>query len=233
MLKTLIGVYKSRIEKQRGFFGHAGRPGERGGSAPKGEGGKEEGTSKVKESVRSADRTLDRWDSVISQYGASSSHARDAVKDESGKKSLQFNIKAGYPEIPEKVSSYAEQKGSDEVDQVYWQHHSDKTDELISEIRDKVPETGDIGVAGRSGGWLVVNVPDRGTDLDQSIYEVNQERDITSADIKYLKESASGVEDLCDRIESIPNMISGKISELKSDLGSDKWWKKKFPEAYK
>jgi hypothetical protein len=184
-----------------GNFGHAGRPGERGGSGEGGEG--KEGTTSPKEPLRTASQAVERWNGIMSEHEASERHAR-AIKSEVGYRTLEFNIKTGDIDIPEKVQNYAEKSGGDTADEVFWQHHSDKTEELISEIRSDIPESGEIGAAGRSG-WLVMNVPDKG----------------------------SNVESMVDGIEKIPDRISNKIKEIKADLGSDEWWKERLPKAYK
>jgi len=224
-----------------GNFGHSGREGERGGSAPAdGGSGGGDTMADVQRSIAGQYREVrDEIDKVRDERGSSQEHYRDA-----GMRNPQFpvdyNIKVGKVEIPDFVreggmveGEHIEAIGENVIEEIFQQEAQDRIAMFADNAKAEYKDINEIGQAGRGGGWLVVDYKlDEDGLVDNHNAVQGKLGEVKPSDISDWKKSYQDTMTTLTHVDQVGEDIKGMVRNYKSDLSSPKWWKERMMEKH-
>lgn len=145
----------------------------------------------------------------LEEYKATGDHIRDVSRNHDG---YQFNVKVMRINIPDSVR---EKLSEDRINELVKDYTEDILDSFMKSLKGQYKWIGDIGLAGRSGGWLVMSDDDAiYSTIDDGRHDDDEEKEI----IKTAKSRLSDLEEIDERVKK-------EKSEYIKTLQSKDVWK--------
>ena len=144
----------------------------------------------------------------LEEYKATGEHIRDVSRNHDG---YQFNIKVMKINIPNFVR---EKLSEEKINSMVEDYTKDMLDSFMEALKGHYKWIDDIGLAGRSGGWLVMSDSDAVySTIDNGRYDEDEEK----AAIKTAKARLSDLEEIGERVKT------EKSKYIKTLQSKDAW----------